>query len=304
MDLALKDLGQTLAVGMFAVFGLVYSVTLFSASWKQRVVNTLTGRHKLHQTGMILALVFATGVLIEDLSKNYTAERVDDDILFKISSAVFNFVVDTDRDLRLRSFVSVHNSANDYLEFSPAPVYESLMSFDHTDERFTRNKNALTNIPSTGCRLEREQKKCRRVEGETRINHQANLINQMYYDAKNRVYQESTYFTELQEIEKRLNFARSLTFLCLGYAIIFLGLLAASYVPSKNEFCIKLNQKQRVIFFILCVYTLGTFLAKESFRSETINYNLRVFGYYASLAQSDLNKAKDKTPKVIHGNSD
>jgi hypothetical protein len=37
MDLALKDLGQTLAIGVFTVFGLLYLATLCKRSWKARI---------------------------------------------------------------------------------------------------------------------------------------------------------------------------------------------------------------------------------------------------------------------------
>ncbi len=283
MDLALKDLGQTLAVGVFAVFGLVYLATLCKPSWKARVSSILNNSHKLYQFGMILALVFAVGVLIEDVSKNYTAERVDDSIIFNISSTIFNYIVDTDKALRLRSLFSVHHFSDNYIEFSPAPVYESLKIVNHKDPRFIRNKNILTDIPTLPCVDEKKIETCQRVKGQTEIKKQADAINQIYYDAKNRVYKENTYFTELQEIEKRVNFARSLTFLCLIYSFIFLVFVVLCFLPLKVKFISTAWAKRKFIVLIFGIYVLGTFLARASFRSETFNYNLRVFGYYISL---------------------
>jgi hypothetical protein len=235
---------------------------------------------------MILALVFAVGVLVEDVSKNYTAERVDDSVIFNISSTIFNFVVDTDKELRLRSLFVVHDSSDNYIEFSPAPVYESLVAINHKDQIFTMHITSLINIPSSPCISEKEKKTCKRVDGETEMKKQANAVNQIYYDAKNLVYHENTYFTELQEIEKRVNFARSLTFLCLIYSLLFSVVAILCWLPWKWEFISSVRKKRKFILLIFGIYVLGIFLARISFRSETINYNLRVFGYYISTTSS------------------
>lgn len=283
MDLALKDLGQTLAVGVFTVFGLVYLATLCKRSWKARISVILTSSHKLYLSGMILALVFAVGVLVEDVSKNYTAERVDDSVIFNISSTIFNFVVDTDKELRLRSLFVVHDSSDNYIELSHTPIYDSLMAVSHKDQIFIMHKNSLTNIPTSPCISEKEEETCKRVNDKTEMKKQANATNQIYYDAKNRVYHENTYFTELQEIEKRVNFARSLTFLCLIYSLLFSVVAILCWLPWKWKFISTVRKKRKFIVLIFGIYVLGILLARISFRSETINYNLRVFGYYISI---------------------
>ncbi len=299
MDLAIKDLGQTLAVGVFAIFGLVFLCALSRRSWKDEIFKFLSSEHKFYQTALALVVVFATGVLVEDISKNFAAERVDDSAIFNITSTTFNFLVDTDKELRLRSLFTVHYSSAQEIELSEAPIYANLMAVNDKNQYVLKNKVILTAIPVSSCIHNGSISSCKRIQGEAQIKDQANAANQLYYGAKNRVYRESTYFTELQEIEKRINFARSLTFLCLVYALLFGLLILINLLPERWVLTPTARTKRKLIGLVFGFYLLGILLGRLSFRSETISYNLRVFGYYISVISDD----EKNSPKSIQPSS-
>jgi len=304
VDLAIKDLGQTLAVGVFAIFGLVSLFALSRRASKDEIFKFLNSEHKFYQTALALVVVFATGVLVEDVSKNFAAERFDDSAIFNVISTTFNYLIDTDKELRLRSLFTVHYSSAQEIELSETPIYANLMSVNDKNQHILKNKDILTAIPVSPCIRNGQRSSCKRIQGNAQIRDQANAANQLYYIAKNRVYKESTYFTELQEIEKRINFARSLTFLCLVYALLFGLLILINLLPGRWALMPTTRTKRKLIGLVFCFYLVGMFLGRLSFRSETINYNLRVFGYYISLISDEAISPKSVQPssQVIPSN--
>jgi len=74
MDLELKHIGQTLAVGGFFIFSLFQLIRIFHPSWVSGITSLASGQ-KLYESAMILAIVFAAGILVEDVSKNVVSER-------------------------------------------------------------------------------------------------------------------------------------------------------------------------------------------------------------------------------------
>lgn len=274
MELELKDLGQTLAIGGFTVFGLVYLLSLLKPSWSAVFTSLSFDSNKFYQSAMLAALVFAAGILVEGVSKNSSAERWS-------GADLFNYILDTDKELRLRSLFTVHEYAQDHVDFTPNPIYEDLTSIHSNDQSFTKHLDVIKSYtaPCPG----KEPKDCIRVSGLDHVKNLQKAVNGIYYAAKNRDYQEGNYFNELRGIENRFDFARSLAFLCLIFTTCYLLLgLLCSTLP-KRRLLVEARSKRKVIFVIFLAYLLGVFLARTSFRSETINYNLRVFGYYASI---------------------
>jgi hypothetical protein len=305
MDLELKHLGQTLAIGGLTIYGLFQLISLHKPSWTSSLTFLSTGGQKLHESAMILAVVFAAGILMEDVSKNYTAERSS------WGFSVFNTLVDSDKQLRLKSLFGVKSYSPDSMTVKPDPLYEDLMSVNRKDTRFEAHRATLSKILECSSLNDKGYKV---INSQTQALEGA--VNGIYYSAKNRVYQEGNFFNELRGIEYRAGFARALTFLCVFYSACYLvsGILSflpgglrlerlprqlslplESQKPHKIRTRLKVSRwllasevrtKRRVILLMFTIYLIGVFLAGISYRSEMVNYNLRVFGYYILLTSN------------------
>ena len=237
---------------------------------------------------MILVLVFAVGVLVEDVSKNSVAERSS-------IAAIFNHLADSDKQLRLKSLFEVGSYSDDHMDVKPNALYKDLMNISNSvtetnqkDTRFAKHKTIIeTIIPSSSL----DENKFIRISGPQIVTLQ-DEVNGIYYAAHNRVYQESSYFSELQGIASRIDFARSLTFLCLTYSVCYLILGILCYLPQKLNLFHEARAKRKLIVLMCAIYVIGIFLAGISYRSETTNYNLRVFGYYISTISPSVDSIK------------
>ena len=270
MDLELKNLGQTLAIDGFVIFGLFSIVSIFKPDWASGLRLFSDRDHKLHESAMILALIFATGILAEDVSKNSIPESVGE-------SAALSYLEFTDEVSLLKNLFEVRHHSKDHLEIKPKPVYIDLMDVANTDQYFTNHSNRIKACITNNYDFNQ-------IVGENKIKELQFAVKGIYYVAKNRVYRESNYFNELQDIKTRVDFSSSLGLICLIYAICYLLLGVISLFPSR--WTSKLGQareKRSLIAGLFVAYLIGILLTGISFRSETKNYNLRVFGYYTSI---------------------
>lgn len=137
-----------------------------------------------------------------------------------------------------------------------------------------------------------------------------NALEELYYTAKNNVYTEQTYFSELSNYNIKINFMRGLILLSTFFIIItfFITILyfilypINAYLSDKqnltfssfynyfkkieNEF--KLIRKRKrsftVVLFSLLLYFSFLLIilnaSRISYCSSHINHNNRVFGYY------------------------
>jgi hypothetical protein len=146
------------------------------------------------------------------------------------------------------------------------------------------------------------------------------LATRVYYPAKNRVYQEGNYYEELAAIQKRIDFARSITLIAATlfiamFAIAAVKLLAwlvfSTHRVLKDEVWslppLNLSSKRRwaaIAVNLSMSWTLrvllgggvlaGTLYACSlfSYHAEEMEFNRRTFGYYANLIadpQSQVN---------------
>ncbi len=137
MNLELKQIGQTLAIGGFTIYGLFQLIILIKPSWASRFAFLTTGQ-KLHESAMILAIVFAAGILVEDVSKNAVSER-------SIISKSANYILYTEKQLRLESLFDVSFYSNNYMLVKPQPIYKDLMFIAHKDSIFKLHSTRISN---------------------------------------------------------------------------------------------------------------------------------------------------------------
>lgn len=116
MDLELKTLGQTLAVGGLFVAGVCYLLKLKTERWIPDFLRLPGEKLHLLHGALYLALIFGCGIIIEDFSAAYANQRavvstgatapvfgVWEKIVFK----TLDPFLDTDKELRLRSLFDV-----------------------------------------------------------------------------------------------------------------------------------------------------------------------------------------------------
>jgi hypothetical protein len=118
-------------------------------------------------------------------------------------------------------------------------------------------------------------------------------VNAYYYAAKNEVFLHDTYFQELRLIEDRENFVRAFALLCiagagaegllLGSLLLLNVLLPAKIRPPLYPRRTAAEWGQALLLLVLLV--VGYLLAATAFAEEANEFYIRVFGYYASLAQ-------------------
>jgi hypothetical protein len=283
MDLELKHLGQTLAVGGFAIFGFFHMISLCKRRWVPAFPFSSEGAHKLHESAMILALIFATGILLEDVSKNIVAERWP-------ISPLFNYILDTDRELRLRSLFEVNSQSAQHIDIKPNGIYDELSETRHDDTIFqyywTKVQSAIKSDPKVNKGRRSEIESYTRINGDGQVRDFQAWVNGIFYAAKNHVYGKDTYYGELDDIEKRIDFTRSLTAVCMLYSFMYFLLLALSFIKPLAAF-LGVNKAERKIALLICLtYAAGTLLSRSAYQTEQSSYNRRVFGYYNSLQQT------------------
>jgi len=199
--------------------------------------------------------------------------------------------VDSDKDLRFQIFFNVTNEIR--INKTPEaiwglqynPIAQDLRQGATNDPLVWRYVTQLNDKLLENARL---TDGCFQVVGETNYEACINLVNRIFYNAKNIVYQNDNYFTELGAIEMRKNFVLAILFdfMLLATAHLLLGvvyLARKKYKKMPLELC---HWNARGMFYIgfLATYTVMFYCALLAYRVESASYNSRVFGYYATIA--------------------
>ena len=250
MELELKELGLTLTVGGLAFFGFSQIIRILNGDDEDAEPMRLRsegGETDFRKWLAYVAVIFALGIFLEDFTKEVSAERDPE------ANTFFRGVIDTDRNLRLRSMFDVRSTLwqglksqynalvlNDYddarLIVRPKDIFgglAALTNLAHPNHAFVMK---LTDITAT---LEKHRKAQPQTDSDNKVASAFEIeatsvagfkkeVNELYQIAKNRVYKEDTYFHELQEIHGRVDFSRSCVLLSSVLAVMF-GLLCATF---------------------------------------------------------------------------
>jgi hypothetical protein len=285
MDLEIKTLGQTLAVGALTLGGAYMLARILRIDQRGELRDLMEilkvpkeSGLDLFLTASCLAITFALGILVEDFSKNVTSDRPP-----RILQSFFSLFLPGDAEQRTRALFQSTDDSRNTLSGRPNDLFEKLVA--HRAFEAARGKPAqelvtkisLTSIAVIPPEVQRE-------------------ITELFYIAKNRVYLKDTYFQELNTINSRVDFARSLTFVGVVLLITQLVLCIFKYlVPSifprsspasGTAIPRSVVALQHTYFAAACIVCIA--LANGAFRSEQTNFNLRIFGYYAELAKDEL----------------
>lgn len=245
MNFELTALGQTLAIGGFALFSIIHLLKILQPRCVPRFISSSDGQLQLQYVPVYLALVFGTGILLEAASKrvanrdfpdqyNFFANQLDTDQTLRLRSLFYVKDLQVDEDERTEDFAEIKPRAiaSELLQLAPPPGsllehFNWIKNIVEEGSQAVNNKlenNGNNPISAVPCTSERD-KGYFRVSGHKRIVDLLGHVNGLYYAAKNHAYSHDTYFEELSKIEGRVIFARAFAVLCL--------FLTALYIPCS-----------------------------------------------------------------------
>lgn len=286
MDLELTHIGQTLALGGFVIYSIIWLRKLYGRSGLRSLFHFSREELPLLEMAVAIAIVFATGIIIEDISKDLTSGRNS-----YIGNSL-NCVLDSDKELRVKSlFVTDRLSANfaDISENSLSTSVLRLGSPPDTIKPHIEDLKVLLKGPKTTI----DGREYVAVNGEEQVRKLQDSVNQVYYHAKNSVYQNPTYFNDLNEIATKIDFTRSLLFMCLSFAVVYFVAGGISFIPYISKRYHFTSSRRGSLFKTGVLFIIGIIFSGMAYRLESNTYNLHVFGYYIS-QKLDPTKKDDK----------
>jgi hypothetical protein len=231
MDIELKELGQTLAVGAFAMLGFWLILKTFITIDLKDLKPNVVSFDNLFFGGILLAFVFAVGIVLENISKHVVADRDPPSVTIR---SAFTKNLQNDKIGRFDVLFDKHGDREwySYIPFFPdnrklekSRLYKRLLDENYVDylPYFLRNQfrdpvllyPATIIYPSTN----RENQDC------------LNFASDLFYNAKDRVYQEENAFKELTTISTRMDFLRAFVF--LSELLIYLFIISFIYNSVK-----------------------------------------------------------------------
>lgn len=269
MDLELKHLGQTIAIGGLTIYSVIFLAKMFFPKHSFFTYNS-QDKLQLLVTAVYLALVFAVGIVIEDFSKNFSSGR--DSFL----TQSFNQILSSDKELRVRTLFQVSEFSQSKIILQQSQLSTEYLIIKATGRIAPYNESLKNSVGETGIT----------IEGTENVENFLSNVNGIYYSSKNSVYVTENYFKELSEIQNRIDFTRSLTLLCLVLFTAYSAIAAVFLLPPIQRILKKFigfnTANSYKILGLGILFFVGTYLSLTAYRSESTNYNLRVYGYYIS----------------------
>ena len=281
MSLEIKALTLTLALGAFGVYGLIQVVRACGLNWRPQFLESSRMSGGGLYAAVALAICFGVGVLIEGVAKSYTSRRLP--VLYE----VFSQIMDSDREIRtknLMKFVVRHHVPGDVGKFvyevEAGPSFNQIMRAVEAriEERPTIALFVDESMPVLRRVAEADRGRPLRLSSDS-YEELCNAVNQLYYLSKNLAYQNDNYFAELVRIEDSVSYTRAITVLMVVLGTLSLAALGVAACLSRRDPKPRYPELIGALFF----YIAATYFSSVAYRSESTNYNLRVFGYASVL---------------------
>jgi hypothetical protein len=265
MDLELKQLGQTLAVGAFALLGFWLIFRIFKPDFLKNFLNE--NKEQFENLSFVMN------------SKHVVADRNPP---VKCIREVFSKCLISDKEARYDLLFNEEGNLDKFGDrLNRAEYFEFIDSHQYRQIRGFLPPHASLSITESDCLKK--------------------IVNEIYYDAKDRVFQETNYFQELTVISTRMEFLRAFVFvlelmLILVTCTLVVSPLVYFILPKPDE-----KVKNRLIslfgFFMLCVCLV--FVIPSAYEEECSNFNRRVFGYHLSLIKKRCSENCVKNSEII-----
>jgi hypothetical protein len=245
---SLYEVSATLALGGFFLFGTLVIIEI----GKRDVLKTFLNTYYIPQffaASLGFSLTFIAGVFLEvlsdDVAENFT-------ILFQ--------PIGTEQKIRTQALLSTPGLDNrlryhgEYIRYARCVL---------TAEEVASVEKYVKNHPNPGlAELSKSTPNCAEK-----------LVNDLFYEAKNRVYQDKNYFSDLSELERRIKFLRGVALACFLLLISLIGVGLYRIVSSKKRYW------EVTIPITIVLITLYA-SARYAYTQEAKTFAKKVFGYY------------------------
>ncbi|TLD70198.1 hypothetical protein FEM03_13490 [Phragmitibacter flavus] len=275
MDLELKTLGQTLAVGGLAIFLVIVWVAalLRDPEWPIQKLARMDEGFPLIRGSLFLSIVLVTGILCENYSRRVASGRGH--LPFK---GIFSFFIESDKQIRLRSLLTVHKFKDDFIEVALSPIAVETLQLPQIGSLLPYQRESIQHIVDASRLYPKNRDHRFRIKGIDECSIFVESINAMYYLGKNAAFRHENHFLELREIEARFNFSGAVAFIGLVGFPIGLVVLAFSWYRNRPAF--------RLSVFSVAICILLAVFGRSSYVDERLNFNLRIYGYMKAEALS------------------
>ena len=244
---SLYEVSATLALGGFFLFGLLIIVEV----GRKDVIRTFLNNYqipKFFATWLGFSMTFILGVFLEELS-----DRAVEGIPFFQPLGV-------ERSIKTHALLKT-------------PGLDSRLRIHRAYRRYARCVLTDDDVDSLRRYLDSNPYATLADFSELdrlRIEH---LVTNLFYEAKNIVYKEGTYYKELSEIERRIKFVRGFALGCflLFCALIFVGFIRV--VTSKHKL-LSVTVPTAILLIILF------FAARYTYTKQEESYTKKTFGYF------------------------
>lgn len=271
MNPEFTSIGLTIAAGALSV------LTVFAVLWALRpdlpLRLPLTAKEDATFLGAAvgLALVLALGLIVENLSKSIVGNPPP------FSAQVWkpiSWVLPTDRQLRSDQVIRVDGNQWKLVRIGKGLARSGAFAM-HAPNDIGTSMDQSVHSPDHA----------RSVS----ITQAMRAAEQVYYAAKNTLYQDDNYFIELRAIEHRVAFARSLCFVSILGVLASLGCYLRRLLRHDTlERHIRRASRYKLVMLTLAFVT-ATAAGRAVYLAEQFNYNVRIYGYYETmLAMSAL----------------
>lgn len=217
MQIDLKELFATLAVGIFFIFGFEFIIlNFFGKSFFIEIFKDAEKEtHKYVIAGVMLTLCFIFGMVMEDISNKFVDE---DHYLAKRG------IITPDDNLKFEVFFGedIHNSdTEDFVKklkesdfVQKAARHDLLRRFGEKESiEFENYIESLWTNPQNQTfekYLDQQYKDENAFNKATAEDKLKNVVLKFYYNAKSEVYQNQSYYDELKRIQQRIDFSRAM----------------------------------------------------------------------------------------------
>jgi hypothetical protein len=301
IDLRIYDFLSTIAIGTAIIILLIYiyfiSNKLFSKNLYKKdiyvlwIFNILKSDYsKSSHFLIILLLIFTFGLITQDLTDNLSDSEITlNPITVGIGKIELNQkkILHTEGELRLQSLLLEDSSLSNLGKV----VFSNLKIREKVKNQLTKSPfpDSITNIENYWCTLGKnilENKQTRAIL--------INYVNSIYYLSKNWCYLKSDPARkELNEIQLRIDLARSFTIISLLFSFIIIIFYTLYYfvelIKGKKRFRILVLGSDKVPHYESKVYNPVLFLilfvlifsfSRICYSIAENNFNERAMGYY------------------------
>lgn len=293
MEFNVEELGTTLAVGAYVIFGAELLLLAFFGSNVYRLINASERLGPWGARSLVVVACFAIGMIAEDLSNKF----VDDfDFWQKLK------ILPAEKELRSNSLFG-RNPTKKISGLAREAAKNKLLS-----AYGGKQGKEIEQLINSG-----------KLDSSHLINQRnySNVANRLYYHAKNAIFLEDNYFEEMHRIQVRIDFARSFAIISIVLIMTTLTLyliklvfpnLRLSHFPgikseNQDEHVKNVSVKaevgkennndeapksEQVTYFEkavgwIIILSIFYIIGRSAYAAEEKEFNLRVYGYFSTL---------------------